>query len=57
MSRCDAPPVHSLQDAVLTCHFPEDLSVSKKGFTVYHYVNRESAGEETYIKNYYCAQC
>ncbi|XP_025112612.1 uncharacterized protein LOC112575170 isoform X2 [Pomacea canaliculata] len=43
MSRCDAPPVHSLQDAVLTCHFPEDLSVSKKGFTVYHYVNRESA--------------
>ncbi|XP_025112578.1 uncharacterized protein LOC112575159 [Pomacea canaliculata] len=42
MGRCDAPPVDYLQDAVLTCNFPEDLSVSKKGFSVYHYFNPEN---------------
>lgn len=43
--RCSVPPVNSLQQTVLTCFFPEDLSVSKKDFTVYHYVQFGSPGE------------
>ncbi|XP_025112575.1 uncharacterized protein LOC112575157 [Pomacea canaliculata] len=34
---CTILPVTPFQDTVLTCHFPEDLSVTKKDFTVYHY--------------------
>ncbi|XP_025113448.1 uncharacterized protein LOC112575684 [Pomacea canaliculata] len=34
---CSVPIVEPLQDAVLTCNFPEDLNVTKKDFTVYHY--------------------
>ncbi|XP_025113297.1 uncharacterized protein LOC112575566 [Pomacea canaliculata] len=39
---CNATSVKPLEDAVMTCHFPEDLSVSKKDFTVYHYDKSES---------------
>ncbi|XP_025113293.1 uncharacterized protein LOC112575564 isoform X2 [Pomacea canaliculata] len=39
---CTAPSVKPLQEAVLVCHFPEDLSVTKKDFTVYHYANNVS---------------
>ncbi|XP_025112597.1 uncharacterized protein LOC112575164 [Pomacea canaliculata] len=42
MIRCSVPPVNSLQKTVLTCFFPEDLSVSKKDFTVYHYAQAGS---------------
>ncbi|XP_025113447.1 uncharacterized protein LOC112575683 [Pomacea canaliculata] len=37
---CSIPSVERFQDTVLTCHFPEDLSVTKKDFTVYHYVEQ-----------------
>ncbi|PVD21801.1 hypothetical protein C0Q70_17602 [Pomacea canaliculata] len=36
-NRCTVSPVLPLSDAVLTCYFPEDISVTKKDFTVYHY--------------------
>ncbi|XP_025112599.1 uncharacterized protein LOC112575165 isoform X2 [Pomacea canaliculata] len=39
-STCSIPSVKRFQDTVLTCHFPEDLSVTKKDFTVYHYVEQ-----------------
>ncbi|XP_025113586.1 uncharacterized protein LOC112575780 isoform X2 [Pomacea canaliculata] len=34
---CSVPPVQLLQKTFLTCHFPEDISVTKKDFNVYHY--------------------
>ncbi|XP_025113857.1 uncharacterized protein LOC112575928 isoform X2 [Pomacea canaliculata] len=34
---CSIPSVEPLQDTVLTCHFSEDLSVTKKDLTIYHY--------------------
>ncbi|XP_025114192.1 uncharacterized protein LOC112576139 [Pomacea canaliculata] len=34
---CSIPTVELLHDANLTCHFPEDLSATKKDFSVYHY--------------------
>ncbi|XP_025112580.1 uncharacterized protein LOC112575160 isoform X1 [Pomacea canaliculata] len=36
--KCTSMSVAPLEDTTLTCHFPEDLSVTKKDFTVYHYV-------------------
>ncbi|XP_025111784.1 uncharacterized protein LOC112574756 [Pomacea canaliculata] len=39
---CTAPSVRPLQEAVLVCNFPEDLSATKKDFTVYHYANNVS---------------
>ncbi|XP_025113449.1 uncharacterized protein LOC112575685 [Pomacea canaliculata] len=36
---CSVPIVKPLQDTVLTCNFPEDLNVTKKDFSVYHYNN------------------
>ncbi|XP_025112590.1 uncharacterized protein LOC112575162 isoform X2 [Pomacea canaliculata] len=38
---CSIPSVPPLRDTVLICHFPEDLSVTKKDFTVYHYVQHD----------------
>lgn len=46
---CTVPSVKPLEDTVLTCHFSEDVSVSKKGFTVYHYAKDGSPGEEATI--------
>lgn len=43
---CNAPLVKPLEDAVLTCHFPEDLAISKKYFTVYHYDKYGSTGNQ-----------
>ncbi|XP_025113851.1 uncharacterized protein LOC112575923 [Pomacea canaliculata] len=40
--RCTVSPVLPLNDAELTCHFPEDLSITKKVFTVYHYAQHGS---------------
>ncbi|XP_025113098.1 uncharacterized protein LOC112575439 isoform X2 [Pomacea canaliculata] len=34
---CSIPMVQPGEDVVLTCHYPEDLSVTKKDFSVYHY--------------------
>ncbi|XP_025112635.1 uncharacterized protein LOC112575182 [Pomacea canaliculata] len=39
---CTVPPTHMFQDAVLTCNFPEDLNVTKKDFTVYHYLDHNA---------------
>ncbi|XP_025114095.1 uncharacterized protein LOC112576075 isoform X2 [Pomacea canaliculata] len=39
---CSMPSVERLQDTVLICHFPEDLGLAKKDFTVYHYVNKNN---------------
>ncbi|XP_025112588.1 uncharacterized protein LOC112575161 isoform X2 [Pomacea canaliculata] len=39
---CSVPPVEEFHDTVLTCHFPDDLSVSNKDFTVYHYRSNDS---------------
>ncbi|XP_025113446.1 uncharacterized protein LOC112575682 [Pomacea canaliculata] len=39
---CSVPPVEEFHDTVLTCHFPEDLSVSNKDFTVYHYRSNDN---------------
>lgn len=45
---CSIPSVPPLRDTVLTCHFPEDLSVTKKDFTVYHYVQHDIPGNDTW---------
>ncbi|XP_025112629.1 uncharacterized protein LOC112575176 [Pomacea canaliculata] len=39
---CTIPPVAPSRDTVLTCHFPEDLSVTKKDFTIYRYVEHSN---------------
>ncbi|PVD21795.1 hypothetical protein C0Q70_17596 [Pomacea canaliculata] len=39
---CTIPPVAPSHDTVLTCHFPEDLSVTKKDFTIYRYVEHSN---------------
>ncbi|PVD26961.1 hypothetical protein C0Q70_12110 [Pomacea canaliculata] len=36
--KCHTPEATLSKEASLTCYFPEDISVSKKDFTVYHYV-------------------
>ncbi|XP_025111794.1 uncharacterized protein LOC112574761 isoform X2 [Pomacea canaliculata] len=36
---CSITPVDSGQDIALTCLFPEDLNVTKKDFSVYHYTD------------------
>ncbi|XP_025113445.1 uncharacterized protein LOC112575681 [Pomacea canaliculata] len=41
-STCSIPSVERFQDTVLTCYFSEDLSVTKKDFTVYHYVEQST---------------
>lgn len=41
---CNAPAVRPLEDAVMTCHFPEDLGLTKKDFTVYRYDKSGSPG-------------
>lgn len=47
--RCTVSPVLPLSDAELTCHFPEDLSITKKVFTVYHYAQHGSPGDKTTV--------
>lgn len=44
--KCTSMSVAPLEDTTLTCHFPEDLSVTKKDFTVYHYVKGGSPGND-----------
>lgn len=41
---CTVPSVRALQSTTLTCHFPEDVSQSKKDFTVYHYSDKGNPG-------------
>lgn len=44
---CTIPPVAPSHDTVLTCHFPEDLSVTKKDFTIYRYVEHSNPGDKS----------
>ncbi|XP_025113456.1 uncharacterized protein LOC112575691 [Pomacea canaliculata] len=36
---CDVPPVKPRRSTVLTCYFPEDVSETKRDFTVYRYID------------------
>ncbi|XP_025112610.1 uncharacterized protein LOC112575168 isoform X2 [Pomacea canaliculata] len=52
-TNCSIPPVEEFTNTTLTCHFPEDLGVTKKDFTIYHYVpngTAESAVDCWWIK-------
>lgn len=46
---CSVPSVYPYQETVLMCHFPEDVMVSKKDFTVYYYAPRGSAGNRATV--------
>lgn len=48
-TNCSIPSVEEFTNTVLTCHFPEDLGVTKKDFTIYHYVPNGTAGGRLYF--------
>lgn len=44
--RCTVSSVLPLSDANLKCYFPEDISITRKDFTVYHHSQHGSPGKK-----------
>lgn len=50
---CEIPMVKPMETTSLTCIFPEDLSVSKKDFSVVHINSTGKPGNNDQCKRYY----